>query len=350
MFFFFLFDYILGEKILNYAYKNNFLHHPSIKLKLIDENEKKYRISHPIFHHTLEKNVNIQSQWGEFTYKTCTDKNGFRVHCGNIKKYNDEVILIGDSFTEGIGLDYEKTFAGMLSKEFKINFHNMGVASYSPAIYKQKINFFLEKKIIQPKGVLVFIDISDIDDEFYYYDCKNNESICSKYDDIIPTTNNKIDTPKINFPIFKKTKKLMKETKRKFFPKIHSYEKDYNRSSWTHSKRNEKVNIGIANSIKNMNDLYQLLESKNIPMSLAVYPWPGQIFFDKEASLQVKIWHDFCISRCKNYINFFPEFFKEINNSSKKEVVRKYYLKNDVHFNEAGNQKIFDKLKEIDLF
>ena len=110
-----LFDYFLGEKILNYSYKNSILNNPSEKLKVVIENEKKYRISHPNFHHTLQRNVDTQSQWGESIYKTCTDKNGFRIHCGEIKKFDEEIILIGESFTEGIGLNYEETFAGMLS-------------------------------------------------------------------------------------------------------------------------------------------------------------------------------------------------------------------------------------------
>ena len=344
-----LFDYFLGEKILNYSYKNSILNNPSEKLKVVIENEKKYRISHPNFHHTLQRNVDTQSQWGESIYKTCTDKNGFRIHCGKIKKFDEEIILIGDSFTEGIGLNYEETFAGMLSNEFKINFRNMAVASYSPAIYEKKIKFFLEKKIINPKEVLVFLDISDIDDEFYYYSCKNNESVCSKSDDAILNADKEI-IKKINFPIFKKIKKTIRLQKRKFFPKIHVYDKDHHRSSWTYLENNDKVNVGIANAITNMNELHLYLKSKNIPMSLAVYPWPGQILYDKQDSLQVKLWRDFCLTRCKSYINLFPLFFEEIDTLSKKEIVKKYYLKHDVHFNKKGNKKIFNKLIETNLF
>ena len=313
-----LFDYFLGQKILDYSYKNLILKDPSEKIKAIIENEKKYRIPHPNFHHTLQKNINIRSQWGEHIYKTCTDKNGFRIHCDRINKFDKEIILIGDSFVEGIGLNYEKTFAGMLSNELKINFQNMAVASYSPAIYEKKIIFFLEKKIINPSEVLVFLDISDIDDEFYYYNCKNNKSVCSKSDDVTLNTDKKI-IKKINFPIFKKIKRTIRLEKRKFFPKIHVYDKNYHRSSWTYLKNDKKVNIGIANAIKNMNQLYLYLESKNIPMSLAVYPWPGQILYDKQDSLQVEIWKDFCITKCKTFINLFPPFFEEIDTLSKKK-------------------------------
>ena len=238
----------------------------------------------------------------------------------------------------------------MLSDKLKIHFHNMAVASYSPIIYKKKIKFFLEKKIINPMEVIVFLDISDMEDEFYYYNCKNNRSVCSKYDDITPNNDKKIIREKIYFPIFKKTKRIIRLTKRKFFPKIHTYEKDFNRSSWTYLKNNNKVDIGIAKAIQNMTELHLYLESKNIPMSLVVYPWPGQILYDKQDSLQVSIWREFCATRCKKYIDLFPLFFEEIDILSKKEIVNKYYLKNDIHFNKTGNKKIFDKLLEINLF
>ena len=236
----------------------------------------------------------------------------------------------------------------MLSSKLEIDFHNMGVSSYSPIIYKTKIKFFLEKKDIEPTEVIIFLDISDIEDEFFYYTCENNKSVCSKYDDVELNINKKKE--KINFPIFEKIKKLTRKIKRKFFPKIHIYKKDFNRSGWTYLKKTDKTNIGIANAIKNMKELHSYLESKNIPMSLAVYPWPGQILHDSQDSRQVKLWKNFCISRCKSFINLFPTFFNEKENLSKKEIVKKYYLKNDMHFNEIGNKKIYDKLIEMNLF
>ena len=65
--------------------------------------------------------------------------------------------------------------------------------------------------------------------------------------------------------------------------------------------------------------------------------------------MQVKIWRDFCIDRCKEFINFFPLFFDETKTLSKKKIVKKYYLKGDSHFNMVGNKKIFDKLKKINF-
>ena len=50
---------------------------------------------------------------------------------------------------------------------------------------------------------------------------------------------------------------------------------------------------------------------------------------------------NFCLNRCEFFFNNFTDFFDEINLSTREYVVLKYYFKNDVHFNEKGNEKIF---------
>ena len=347
-----LFDFFLGKQILNYANKKSFLLKPAEKLKLVVENERKYRISHPIFHHTLKENINTRSQFGDLIYKTCTDINGFRIKCGEIKKFDKDIILMGDSFTEGVGLNYEETFAGMLSNELKMNFYNMGVSSYSPVIYKKKIKFFLDQNIINPKEVLVFLDVSDIEDEFYYYECRNGQSVCSKkgYKQFPPNLPIIHKSKEKYFPMLSKFSTVLRDTKRKLFKKNEYPKKDVYRMGWTYLKKNEVVNTGITKSIKNMMELHSYLDSKNIPMSIAVFPWREHILYDVEESLQVKIWRDFCIDRCREFINFFPLFFKESKTSSKEEVVKKYFFKNDSHFNMLGNELIFKQLIKTNLF
>ena len=99
--------------------------------------------------------------------------------------------------------------------------------------------------------------------------------------------------------------------------------------------------------IKTMEKTFNLLKQNNIKMSLAVYPWPQQLQFDKVNSKPVKMWKKFCENKCENFINFFPVFFKEKEKSSFLEVYKKYYFWNDVHFNKTGNQLIANKLLDI---
>ena len=82
-------------------------------------------------------------------------------------------------------------------------------------------------------------------------------------------------------------------------------------------------------------------------MSLAIYPWPQQLLNDNVNSKHVKMWKEFCVSKCENFINFFPFFFDEIKKNSFIEIYKKYYFWNDVHFNIKGNEVIAKKLLKI---
>ena len=88
--------------------------------------------------------------------------------------------------------------------------------------------------------------------------------------------------------------------------------------------------------------LSKLLISKNIGLSIAVYPWPGTLKNDTQNNKQVKLWKEFCSINCKNFYNFMPLFFSELNNSEFLKVYRKLYIKNDVHLNSYGHKIISD--------
>ena len=82
--------------------------------KILNNYEKKFFIKHPVYHHTFAKNKIFYSKGTKYF----TDSLGFR-NKKNLKlKQKSEkkrLLIIGDSFTEGIGLDYDKTFVGIIS-------------------------------------------------------------------------------------------------------------------------------------------------------------------------------------------------------------------------------------------
>ena len=181
---FLIIDYSIGKKILELMYNNNIILSPEMKKSEIDRIrsiEKSYRVKNKYFHHTLKPNIEIESTWGAVKYLVCTNKFGFRKNCNkkeNLK--NKKLILIGDSFTEGVGLNYKDTFAGMLDQSSKYEIINMGVTSYSPIIYFNKIKYYIDRGL-KADHVIIFVDISDIDDEANYYTkCKNSDYVCDK--------------------------------------------------------------------------------------------------------------------------------------------------------------------------
>ena len=102
------------------------------------------------------------------------------------------------------------------------------------------------------------------------------------------------------------------------------------------------VEGGIARAVQNMEKLSDLLASRGIALTVAVYPWPMQLALDDRDSRQVKIWRDFCVKRCKTFIDIFPAFFAR--RDAAKDWYEQLYISDDFHFNAEGNRVIYGEL------
>ena len=159
VFLFLAIDYILTQNMV----------HPK-KEKLQDKifQGKVLRIPSDVFNHGFSPNHYGMQTWSNYLYEICTDENAFKISCKNRlvasgKKF--DIAFIGDSFTEGIGMTYENTFVGMYADNHRdLKIANLGVSSYSPIIYFTKIKSLLDSGF-EFKKVVVFIDVSDIQDE-----------------------------------------------------------------------------------------------------------------------------------------------------------------------------------------
>src|SRR6266481_8366479 len=116
-----------------------------------EEKQRSVRVANAIYDHGFAANFDGYDFWGELRYRLITDNLGLRdasVRDVPLKSASRRILLIGDSFTEGIGMSFEDSFAGMLyragqERSEKIEFLNAGVASYSPSIYYKKIKYLL---------------------------------------------------------------------------------------------------------------------------------------------------------------------------------------------------------------
>src|SRR6266487_2791611 len=159
-----LFTYCLGLLLLfDFIYSN------------IIYDEKRYlsfRVANAQYHHGLAANFPGYHAWGGSHYRLSTNSLGFKDHSTRIVPLIQDrhrVLLMGDSFTEGVGFDFDETFAGLLyraglNSENQVEFLNAAVASYSPIIYYQKIKHLLEIGLHFDE-VVVFSDHSDVHDE-----------------------------------------------------------------------------------------------------------------------------------------------------------------------------------------
>lgn len=123
------------------------------------------------------------------------------------------------------------------------------------------------------------------------------------------------------------------------------YDRNYSRSEWTYNTKSTRYgDDGVMGTVEKMratmDELYRLVRDHGGELSVGVYPWPGQIKYDKEDSLQARIWGEFCATRCAHFYNAFPAFFDLVRQQGEHDVIFKYYMGGDMHFSENGNAVI----------
>ena len=242
-------------------------------------------VNHNVYDHDLKKNFKTTFEWapGE-TYNFCTDNNSFRTFCDHEKSIKKEfdIAFIGDSFTEGVGLSYENTFVGRITKKLEnYRIANLGVVSYSPLIYYTKLKYLIEEGY-KFERVILYFDISDIYDDnnkYRFIDDKiyrKKSVIVSKIQKFL----------KSSFPFLAYSTKNIQND---FFTRMFKKQKVvknctyldfcHEKSSWTFNDKyfQEKH---INKSLKFLNLTYELLKKNNIKMSVGIYPWPAQILYE----------------------------------------------------------------------
>ncbi|MCA9472612.1 MAG: hypothetical protein MRJ96_00820 [Nitrospirales bacterium] len=312
------------------------------------------RESSPVFHHTLKANGEQREQkWGNLSSPFYTNSLGFkdkRVGQVQLKTDNYRILFIGDSFTEGIGIAYEKTFVGIVDHALsldKIEVLNAGVSSYSPTIYFKKVECLLETVGLDFDHLVVFLDISDIEDEVKRYDMQDGrvvglESQTSRLKEFVYEYTGLLKNiwtvvVKIQTALDPTHEDLRTETERR-------YGINQQKSLWTVDERlfREYGERGLEKVRRMMERLYRLLQDHQIGMTLAVYPWPDQIVHNDLYSRQVIVWQAWARERSVNFLNLFPLFISR--DGEAKQVIERYFIEGDVHWNEDGHRVVAQAL------
>lgn len=327
-----------------------------------------YVIDDPRFHHTLAKNVCGFNTWGKARYEECTNSLGFRdSRIREIRSSSEKrrrVVFIGDSFTEGYGLPWEKTFVALFATHFNdTEVLNAGVSSYSPSIYLRKVEWLLDQGI-QFDHLVAYIDISDIQDEaaIYEFDSAGNV-VNSRYsiNSAAHVGDRPIDVQNVRTApgLFQSARREIIRSHFAITSYLYYYLRygvwssnldlgdDIVRAMWTVTDDlpgygDMGVKGGIQKAIDNMTTLADLLRNKGIAFSVAVYPWPDQLSYDTVESLQVRVWRSWCQRNgCALFINHFPDFFAKKDRSDWRNSL---YVPGDAHFSERGSRLIANRL------
>ncbi len=338
IFLFILIDLLIGKNIYKKFIRKNFV-----------DVETNIGMKDDIFDHKFKPSLNTIAAWGPINFRLCTDSHGFRSDCS--KQYSDnksfDIAFIGDSFTEPVGLEYEKSFVGIIANSLKNKkIVNLASPSYSTSIYFAKINHLI-KEGFKFKEIIVFIDVSDLVDDALCYKLENEKVIRrNTYETCLKS---QPDQKKFevffreNFYLSKEIFKFLNINSFNFVP---AHVINNLRSSWTYNYDKDRLKYSYDEMselmFKNMNNLYNLLASNDIDLSVAVYPWPGTLYNDQSNNLHFAMWKKFCEGKCKNFYDFMYPFFELKKTNTNNVIYKTFYFKNDVHFNSQGNKIIAD--------
>jgi hypothetical protein len=304
----------------------------------------------PLFHHTLKPMAEYRYQrWGDFRHSVFTNSLGFRDRAVvELPLTSDRyrVLFLGDSFTYGVGLPYEKTFACLVEQglaDKRVEILNGAVVSYSPAIYWKKTEALLARAGLRFDHLVLFLDISDVHDEAVSYDIVEDRVVWIGG-----------STPALREFLFEYTTILRNlwEIAASIYrraardPDVQRTEEDRSlaaneyRSLWTVDARalEDYGTVGLRKARRHMDRLHDLLQDYRIGMTLVVYPWPTQILRKDLQSLQVTYWREWAAERSVGFLDLFPAFLQA--GRDPKEVIRRYFLPGDLHWNEQGHRLV----------
>lgn len=313
----------------------------------------------PYCHHDLPKNVVRSDPWGQSRYPTRTNSLGFRDAAPrqvSLEADGPRVLVIGDSFTEGVGVPYEQTFAGFLDREARplgIEVLNAGVTSHSPKMYYLKVRHLLDRVGLEFHHLYVLIDISDIQDEINYehYEpqAPSLSRRCEKYLKYNSLTYRhvlrKVSPIKFGKSVWRRVRGIPKEKRREpdWGPRYNEI-----RDRWTFDQAcyDEWGERGLGLAKASMAKLTALCQRHGISVTLVVYPWPAQIEQRDLECRQVTAWRAFAQEQGVAFLDLFPLF---INGVPAEDVVAAHFIAGDCHWNAAGHavvgQRLFDHLR-----
>ena len=320
---------------------------------LQDNPNKNYRSKSDIYHHDLKPNVSSDGAiWGGNQYTVHTNSLGFK--SDSIKSIpaladHPRILFIGDSFTEGLGIEHAETFVGRieaaLAKE-GVEVFNAGVSSYSLVIYWRKTKYLIEEVGLQFEDLVVYLDISDIEDEAKFYRLTDQGAVERIKRE--PAGVNRDEDAQSGWS----AKRLLRNgTVFTYFLINATHDALYGREDskklssgrararWTVDDKLYEAygQEGLARAAENMTRLYELLSKHGIRLTIAVYPWPDQIVSNDIESIQVSYWKKWAQARDVPVLNYFPCFVKGDGGDA---VLDEYFIPGDVHWNERGHRLI----------
>jgi len=306
------------------------------------------------YHHDLPRNISGTKVWGDRTYPVFTNSLGFidrQVRFVPLAAPGKRLLLLGDSFTEGVGHPFDETFAGILSRSLEgqgVEVLNAAVTSYSPKLYYLKARYLLEVAGLRFDDLLVAIDISDIQDEVVHDEFipAGDFGISRSY--LLNRIDSLLNRISLSYHGLRTLVGRSPGVSRGLLSADVDVEKvlanwDRDRDRWTDDQDVYRAwgAEGLRLAAEQMRQLAGLCREHQVRLTIVVYPWPRQVLAGDLDSLQSRFWREFCVQQDLGFIDLFPDF---IQPGHAEQMLGRHFIPGDVHCNAAGHRLVAERL------
>jgi hypothetical protein len=268
-------------------------------------------------------------------------------------KTGPRVLFIGDSFTEGVGLPWEKTFVGKVQASLAssgVEVLNAGVNSYCPLLIKHRLRDLIEKQGLELDRVVVLIDISDVLQELQYRETPDGSVEAIPYAPFEREAKTLDRANRIQDWLEKNIEDrfvLLGALSRNL--RLWGRARDESVSLWDRlgdwawnwpgyeGPFRPLIDRGLASAASNLEEISAMLKARKIALTVVVYPWPQQLFSPALPSEAEVFWGGWAQRNGADFISLFPRF-RELGGAE--EVREKYYFAGDSHWNAQGHAEV----------
>ncbi len=340
-----LFSWGVAEFYLNYKYI-----YKSVLLaqdETISDDVGDLRAPDGYLHHKMREKVSVMTIWGDEMVMYHTNSLGYRDR--TIKDVTLEsnasrrILILGDSFTEAVGMEYEESFCGRLDHLFgsgksSVEILNGGVIGYSPLLEYRTLERFIESGYKADDVVLMY-DVSDINDEYIFSTVdweahieETNQALINLW-----PTDKKPIRPRLYSLIQYHLAKL--DRREKVQQKMAAIRAAHVQGSWTEEGLDEFEwgYSGLASAHRNIKKIAELCRQHNIRFTLVIYPWPTQLKGSQRPSIHQTIHAEFARENDLALLDLSQVFYNLDDWES-------YFLTNDIHWNQRGHMLVAEEL------
>jgi hypothetical protein len=312
-----------------------------------------FRRAHPYYHHDLRPSVRAVTRWGGRHYSIVTNSLAFRDRTRRrvpARSEHRRILLMGDSFLEGVGVPWEESLAGRLARgaEGGTEVLNAGVIGYSPKTYLAKTRYLFERVGLRVDELVVFIDMSDIPNEIVYLGWEPRD------EEAPPSAPSAFWSGALrNSLVLGSLRRLRARPRPEVIWNRHGmpFAQDLNmrvfrdpafneHDHWTLEYKYAKEGMELAAA--HMGELADLCARSQVSLTLVIYPWPANVLARELDHPQVGLWSGFARERGLRLINLFPAFMPM--GEDPEATVKRYYIPGDIHWNAAGHALAADHL------